>query len=80
VLELGNGTTIADIVGICRYFEELNPEPRLMGRTAEEKESALYDCRHYWDGHRRLLRLGKAQGAGAFNPPTSLAFGGFSAS
>jgi glutathione S-transferase len=37
VLELDNGTTIADIVGICRYFEELNPEPRLMGRTAEEK-------------------------------------------
>jgi glutathione S-transferase len=37
VLELDNGTTIADIVGICRYFEELYPEPRLMGRTAEEK-------------------------------------------
>jgi glutathione S-transferase len=37
VLELDNGTTIADIVGICRYFEELNPEPRLMGHTGEEK-------------------------------------------
>ena len=33
-------TTIADIVGICRYFEELYPEPRLMGRTAEEKALA----------------------------------------
>src|SRR6516164_4778643 len=40
VLELDNGTTIADIVGICRYFEELHPEPRLMGRTAEEKALA----------------------------------------
>jgi len=37
VLELDDGTTIADILGICRYFEELHPEPRLMGRTAEEK-------------------------------------------
>jgi hypothetical protein len=37
VLELDNGTRIADIVAICRYFEELYPKPRLMGRTAEEK-------------------------------------------
>jgi glutathione S-transferase len=37
VLELDDGTTIADILGICRYFEELHPEPPLMGRTAEEK-------------------------------------------
>ena len=32
------------------------------------------------DGHRRLLWLGKAQGAGAFSPSTSLAFDGFGAS
>ena len=37
VLELDNGTRIADIVAICRYFEELHPTPPLMGRTAEEK-------------------------------------------
>ena len=37
VLELDNGTRVADIVAICRYFEELYPKPRLMGRTAEEK-------------------------------------------
>ena len=37
VLELDNGTRIADILGICRYFEELYPAPRLMGRTAEQK-------------------------------------------
>ena len=27
VLELDNGTRIADIVAICRYFEELHPDP-----------------------------------------------------
>ncbi len=37
VLELDNGTRIADILGICRYFEELYPELRLMGWTAEQK-------------------------------------------
>ena len=37
VLELDNGTTIADILGICRYFEELHPNPPLMGHTAEQK-------------------------------------------
>jgi glutathione S-transferase len=37
VLALDNGTRIADIVAICRYFEELYREPPLMGRTAEQK-------------------------------------------
>lgn len=37
VLELDNGTRIADAIAICRYFEDLEPEPALMGRTAEER-------------------------------------------
>jgi glutathione S-transferase len=37
VLELDNGTRIADIVAICRYIEEIHPEPPLMGRDAEDK-------------------------------------------
>jgi glutathione S-transferase len=37
VLVLDSGTRIADIVGICRYFEEAQPEPPLMGRDAEDK-------------------------------------------
>jgi glutathione S-transferase len=37
VLELDNGTRIADIIAICRYFEELYPEPQLMGRSAEQR-------------------------------------------
>ncbi len=31
VLELDDGTTISESVAICRYFEELHPEPPLFG-------------------------------------------------
>ena len=31
VLELDNGTCLAESVAICRYLEELHPEPRLFG-------------------------------------------------
>jgi len=37
VLELDNGVRITDAIAICLYFEEIQPEPRLMGRNAEEK-------------------------------------------
>ncbi|MEM9733010.1 MAG: glutathione S-transferase [Pseudomonadota bacterium] len=37
VLELDDGTAISESVSICRYFEELHPEPPLMGRDAQEK-------------------------------------------
>jgi glutathione S-transferase len=36
-LELDDGTCIGETVAICRYFEELNPETPLMGRTPLEK-------------------------------------------
>jgi glutathione S-transferase len=36
-LELDDGTTISETVAICRYFEELHPQPPLFGRTALEK-------------------------------------------
>ena len=36
-LELDNGTVIAESMSICRYLEELHPEPPLFGRTAEER-------------------------------------------
>ena len=36
-LELDDGSTISETVAICRYFEELNPDPPLFGRTALEK-------------------------------------------
>jgi len=37
VLELDDGTIISESVAICRYFEELHPEPSLMGETPLEK-------------------------------------------
>src|SRR5712692_8706166 len=37
VLELDDGTCIAESVAICRYFEELHPEPALMGTGALDR-------------------------------------------
>jgi glutathione S-transferase len=34
VLVLDDGRSISETVAICRYFEELNPEPALLGRGA----------------------------------------------
>jgi glutathione S-transferase len=34
VIELDDGTAISESVAICRYIEELHPEPPLMGRGA----------------------------------------------
>jgi glutathione S-transferase len=36
VLELDDGTRISESIAICRYFEELNPEPALFGTSAIE--------------------------------------------
>ena len=36
-LELDDGETLSETVAICRYFEEVQPEPSLFGRTAVEK-------------------------------------------
>ncbi len=37
VLELDDGSHIAESVAICRYFEVLHPEPPLFGTSAEEQ-------------------------------------------
>jgi glutathione S-transferase len=37
VLELDDGTRIADAIAICVYFEAIQPQPPLMGESAEEK-------------------------------------------
>jgi glutathione S-transferase len=54
VLELDDGTRIAESVAICRYFEEIHPDPPLFGRGARERavvemwnrrlEFGLYDA------------------------------------
>ena len=37
VLELDDGTVICESIAICRYFEELHPQPALFGRGAVGK-------------------------------------------
>jgi glutathione S-transferase len=37
VLELDDGTHLAESVSICRYLEELHPEPNMFGRDAKER-------------------------------------------
>ncbi len=37
VLELDTGEIITESVAICRYFEEMMPEPPLFGRSAHER-------------------------------------------
>src|SRR5215469_3096597 len=37
VLELDDGTCIAESVAICRYLEELHPEPALFGSNPIER-------------------------------------------
>jgi len=37
VLELDDGTHIAESIAICRYFEALHPEPALFGSSAGEQ-------------------------------------------
>ncbi len=36
VLELDDGSAIAESLAICRYVEAMNPDPPLMGRTPRE--------------------------------------------
>lgn len=37
VLVLDDGTAISESIAICRYFEELQPDPPLMGRDAMDR-------------------------------------------
>jgi glutathione S-transferase len=39
VLQLDDGTHLAESVAICRYFEETHPEPPLMGIDARDRAS-----------------------------------------
>jgi glutathione S-transferase len=52
-LVLDDGTAITESIAICRYFEELHPEPPLFGRGA--KEAALVEM---WNRRMDLNLLG----------------------
>ena len=50
-LVLDDGTVIDETVAICRYIEETNPEPALMGTDAVNKAHVEARQRHMeWDG------------------------------
>ena len=46
VLVLDDGTKISEVVAVCRYIEEVHPEPPLLGRDAKEKALVAM-----WDHH-----------------------------
>ena len=57
-LVLDDGTVIDESVAICRYIEELHPEPPLMGTDAKSKAVIESVQRHMeWDG---LLSVAEA--------------------
>jgi glutathione S-transferase len=41
VLELDDGSRITEVLAICQYLEELQPEPALIGRTPEERAMTM---------------------------------------
>jgi len=46
VLELDDGTCIAESLVICEYFEDLHPDPALIGRTPQERaETRMWERR-----------------------------------
>jgi len=55
VLELDDGTYIAESTAICRYIELLHPEPALMGQSA--KEQAIIEM---WDRRAELEGMSAA--------------------
>jgi glutathione S-transferase len=57
MLELDDGTCISEAMAICRYFEELHPEPRLMGRDAKDKAIVEMWERRAFDG--AILAIGE---------------------
>lgn len=56
VLELDDGSYIAESVAIKRYFEELHPEPPLFGRDAKEK--VLVEMWHRRADFNMMLNVG----------------------
>jgi glutathione S-transferase len=43
VLQLDDGTFIAESMAICRYFECLRPDPPLLGRPGDARDQALVE-------------------------------------
>ena len=55
-LELDDGTVISESVSVCRYLEELHPEPSLFGRNAVERATVdMWNRRIEIDGFMPIL-------------------------
>src|SRR4051794_10644735 len=66
-LELDDGTVIAESIAICRYFEELHPDPPLFGVGALERARV-----EMWQRRLEFGLLGTVA-AGFPPPPPALA-------
>jgi glutathione S-transferase len=51
-LELDDGSCISEVIAICQYVEDLNPEPPLLGRSPEERARVSM-----WNGKIEQLGL-----------------------
>lgn len=58
VLQLDDGTELAESVAICRYFEGIHPEPRLMGIDA--RDAAIVEM---WNRRMEFEILSNTAGA-----------------
>ena len=62
VLELDDGTVISESVSVCRYLEELHPEPSLFGRDAVERATIdMWNRRIEIDGFMPILHAVRNQ-------------------
>ncbi len=81
-LELDDGTVIAETVSICRYFEEIHPNPPLFGTNAVERAQVdmwirrvefvvMNPVRNFWrHAHPRTAKLiAQFNDFGNSNPP-----------
>jgi len=51
MLELDDGTQVGESIAICRYFEDIYPQPNLMGTDAREKAVIeMWERRAYLEG------------------------------
>ncbi len=64
VLELDDGSHIAESGGICRYFEEQQPEPPLFGTDAKDK--AVVEM---WNRRMELLLMNTVANVGLHTLP-----------
>ena len=61
-LELDDGTVIAESISVCRYLEELQPEPSMFGRTAVERATIdMWNRRVELDGFMPILHATRNQ-------------------